>query len=38
MKKQATAEAAEQRLAGMGWLPELLRTRTAIEREAEQAA
>lgn len=38
MKKLAMAEAAERRLAGTGWLPELLRTGTAIEREAEQAA
>ena len=38
MKKQAMADAAEQRLAGTGWLPELLRTGTVIERETEQAA
>jgi ParB family chromosome partitioning protein len=38
MKKQAMAEAAEQRLTGTGWLPELLRTGSAIEPETEQAA
>jgi ParB family chromosome partitioning protein len=38
MKKQAMAEAAAQRLAGTGWLPELLRTGPMIERETEQAA
>jgi ParB family chromosome partitioning protein len=38
MKKLAMAEAAERRLAGTGWLPELLRTGAAIERETEQAA
>ena len=38
MKKLAMAEAAERRLAGTGWLPELLRTGSAIERETEQAA
>jgi ParB family transcriptional regulator, chromosome partitioning protein len=38
MKKQAMAEAAEQRLAGTGWLPELLRTGAIIEPAAEQAA
>jgi hypothetical protein len=37
MKKQAMAEAAEQRLAGTGWRPELLRTGPATEREAERA-
>jgi ParB family chromosome partitioning protein len=30
MKKQAMAEAAAQRLAGTGWLPQLLRTGSAI--------
>jgi ParB family chromosome partitioning protein len=38
MKKLAMAEAAERRLAGTGWLPDLLRTGSAIERETEQAA
>ena len=38
MKKLAMAEVAEQRLAGTGWLPELLRTGSAVEPEAEQAA
>ena len=38
MKKQAMAETAEQRLAGTGWLPELLRTGATAEREIEQAA
>jgi ParB family chromosome partitioning protein len=38
MKKQAMAEAAEQRLAGTGWLPECLRTGAIIEPAAEQAA
>jgi ParB family chromosome partitioning protein len=38
MKKLAMAEAAERRLAGTGWLPELLRTGSAVEPEAEQAA
>jgi len=38
MKKQAMAEAAVQRLAGTGWLPELLRTTPITERETEQAA
>jgi ParB family chromosome partitioning protein len=38
MKKLAMAEAAERRLAGTGWLPELLRTGSAVEAEAEQAA
>jgi ParB family transcriptional regulator, chromosome partitioning protein len=38
MKKQAMAEAAEQRLAGTGWLPELLRTGFAIEHETELVA
>jgi ParB family chromosome partitioning protein len=38
MKKLAMAEAAERRLAGTGWLPELLRTGSAVESEAEQAA
>ena len=33
MKKQAMAEAAAQRLAGTGWLPELLRTAPVVERE-----
>lgn len=31
MKKLAMAEAAERRLAGTGWLPELLRTGSAVE-------
>jgi ParB family transcriptional regulator, chromosome partitioning protein len=31
MKKLAMAEAAERRLAGTGWLPELLRTRSIAE-------
>jgi ParB family chromosome partitioning protein len=38
MKKQAMAEAAEQRLAGTGWLPELLRTGSPVGRQTEQAA
>jgi ParB family transcriptional regulator, chromosome partitioning protein len=38
MKKLAMAEAAERRLAGTGWLPELLRTGAAIEPATEQAA
>jgi hypothetical protein len=29
---------AEQRLAGTGWLPELLRNGSAIDPEIEQAA
>ena len=37
MKKPAMAEAAEQRLAGTGWLPGLLRTGSTIARETEQA-
>jgi ParB family transcriptional regulator, chromosome partitioning protein len=36
MKKQAMAEAAEQRLAGTGWLPELLRTGSTAEPKAER--
>jgi ParB family chromosome partitioning protein len=31
MKKLAMAEAAERRLAGTGWLPELLRTRSIVD-------
>jgi ParB family chromosome partitioning protein len=31
MKKLAMAEAAERRLAGTGWLPELLRTRSIAD-------
>jgi ParB family chromosome partitioning protein len=43
MKKLAMAEVAERRLAGTGWLPELLRSGAvveaeAIKAEAEQAA
>ena len=38
MKKLAMAETAERRLAGTGWLPELLRTGSAAEIETEQAA
>lgn len=38
MKKLAMAEAAERRLAGTGWLPELLRTGSAVELATEQAA
>jgi len=39
MKKQAMAEAAAQRLAGTGWLPQLLRTGTAVPApETQQAA
>jgi ParB family transcriptional regulator, chromosome partitioning protein len=38
MKKLAMAEVAERRLAGTGWLPELLRTGSAVEIETEQAA
>ena len=38
MKKLAMAEVAERRLAGTGWLPELLRSGAAVEAEAEQAA
>jgi ParB family transcriptional regulator, chromosome partitioning protein len=38
MKKQAMAEAAEQRLAGTGWLPQLLRTGTDAPPESRQAA
>ena len=38
MKKLAMAEVAERRLAGTGWLPELLRTGAGVEPEAEQAA
>ena len=39
MKKQAMAEAAEQRLAGTGWLPQLLRTTgPTSEPAAERAA
>jgi hypothetical protein len=34
MKKQAMAEAAEQRLKGKGWLPEVLRTQTSDRQEA----
>jgi hypothetical protein len=37
MKKPAMAEAAEQRLAGTGWLPELLRNGATAERAIEQA-
>jgi ParB family transcriptional regulator, chromosome partitioning protein len=38
LKKQAMAEAAEQRLAGTGWLPEVLRTITVNAPDAAQAA
>jgi ParB family chromosome partitioning protein len=38
MKKQAMAEAAEQRLAGTGWLPQLLRTGSDVPPETQQAA
>jgi ParB family chromosome partitioning protein len=38
MKKQAMAEAAEQRLAGTGWLPPLLRTGSDGPPETQQAA
>jgi ParB family chromosome partitioning protein len=39
LKKQAMAEAAAQRLAGTGWLPQLLRTGTAVPApETQQAA
>jgi hypothetical protein len=38
MKKQTMAEAAAQRLAETGWLPELLRTGSAIPPATEQAA
>jgi hypothetical protein len=37
-KKQPMAEAAEKRLAGKGWLPELLRTGPVTKRETDQAA
>ncbi|MGV2019274.1 MULTISPECIES: ParB/RepB/Spo0J family partition protein [Agrobacterium] len=37
MKKQAMAEAAEQRLAGTGWLPPLLRTERPAWLDAPQA-
>jgi ParB family transcriptional regulator, chromosome partitioning protein len=37
MKKQAMAEAAAQRLARTGWLPELLRTGSLIQPASEQA-
>ena len=37
MKKPAMADAAERRLGGTGWLPELLRTGSASEREAVKA-
>ena len=32
------AEAAEKRLAGKGWLPELLRAGPVTKRETDQAA
>jgi ParB family transcriptional regulator, chromosome partitioning protein len=35
MKKQGMAEAAEQLLAGTGWLPALLRTAQAAQGPAE---
>lgn len=38
MKKQAMAEAAEQLLAGTGWLPPLLRTERPAWRDAAKAA
>lgn len=38
MKKQAMAEAAEQLLAGTGWLPELMRTPESAWLAAEQPA
>ena len=38
MKKQAMAEAAEQRLAGTGWLPKLLRSGSANDPAIEDAA
>jgi ParB family chromosome partitioning protein len=37
MKKQAMAEAAAQRLAGTGWLPDLLRNGATAERAIQQA-
>jgi ParB family chromosome partitioning protein len=37
MKKLAMAEVAERRLAGTGWLPELLRTGSVVEAEAVEA-
>jgi ParB family chromosome partitioning protein len=37
-KKQAMAEAAEQRLAGTGWLPQLLRTGSHAPPKTQQAA
>jgi hypothetical protein len=36
MKKQGMAEAAEQLLAGTGWLPALLRTGPASKRTSKQ--
>jgi ParB family transcriptional regulator, chromosome partitioning protein len=38
LKKQAMAETAEQRLAGTGWLPPLLRTGSDAPPETQQAA
>jgi ParB family chromosome partitioning protein len=38
LKKQAMADAAARRLAETGWLPELLRTGSAIPPATEQAA
>jgi ParB family chromosome partitioning protein len=35
MKKRDTAEAAEQLLAGTGWLPALMRTARAAQESAE---
>ena len=35
MKKQAMADAAEQLLAGTGWLPALLRTPQAVDDGSE---
>jgi ParB family chromosome partitioning protein len=37
MKKQPMAEAAEQLLAGTGWLPPLLRTEPPVDAEREAA-
>jgi len=36
MKKQDMAEAAEQLLAGTGWLPALMRTPLALQERAGQ--
>ena len=37
MKKQPMAEAAEQLLAGTGWLPRLLRTEPPVWLDGQQA-